>query len=323
MERRIVSGKLVLNRDPGGLYALLGGCAYQSVIRLRRTLLRAKKRKVGDINYLEINNGKSETILLLHGFTDSKDGLLSPAFYLSKHYNILIPDLPGWGENKKVYTETYNLIYMAEKIGEFLKERGVSSLYLAGISMGAAVSMELALLHPEMFKGLVLIAPAGFFDKKINSVFHELIGGKNIFCVDDFSDYENFLNRIMAKKPFIPMPIKKYLFNKLFLSREWHLKMTEDLLVGIKSIEEEEKIKENSFNNRSKEIKCQTLLIWGDQDSLFPLELSQIPLLGMENCELITIKDAGHALHHERPLEFSLNIHKFIQKNYLNKKSFK
>jgi pimeloyl-ACP methyl ester carboxylesterase len=180
--------------------------------------------------------------------------------------------------------------------------------------------MEFTLMHPLMVKSLTLISPAGFFDPKIPSIFHEMISGKNIFCVKNLEEYEALLNRVMVKKPFIPLLVKKHLFENLYSLSEWHCKMTEDLLGGVKSIYDNEKINQNGFNERSKDIKCPTLLLWGDSDSLFPLELSKIPLLKIENSELAIIKNAGHALHHERPLDFSKNIHKFLQnKIYLIK----
>ncbi len=293
----------------------IGGFAFEKYIKFNRALVGAKKKEIGDTHYLEINKGHPETILLVHGITDSKDGFLPAAFFLSKKYNLLIPDLPGSGENKKSFKETYNLPYMAEGLAKFLKNKGLKSIHVAGISLGAAVSMEFTILHPLMVKSLTLIAPAGFFDPEIPSIFHEMISGKNIFCVNNFEEYEVLLNRVMVKKPFIPFLVKKHLFENLYSLSEWHFKMTEDLLGGVKSIYDLKKINQNGFNERSKDIKCPTFLLWGDCDSLFPLELSKIPLLKIENSELAIIKNAGHALHHERPLDFSKNIHKFLQNN--------
>lgn len=291
----------------------MGGLVYENIIKFQRKLAGAKKKEIGDTHFLEINNGHHETVLLVHGFTDSKDGFLPPAFFLSKKYNLLIPDLPGSGESKKSFKETYNLPFMAESLANFLKNKGFKSIHVVGISMGAAVSMELALMYPLMVKSLTLVSPAGFFDKDVHSIFHEMISGKNIFCVDSIEDYEKLLDRVMVKKPYIPLPIKKHLFDNLSFNNEWHCKMTEDLLGGVRSLSEHEKIHQNSFNERAKDIKCMTLLLWGDRDSLFPLELSKIPLLKIDNSQLIVLENAGHALHHERPLDFSRNVHKFLQ----------
>ena len=298
----------------------LGGFAYESIIKIQRKMAGAKKKEIGDTHYLEINNGHPETILLVHGFTDSKDGFLPPAMFLSKEYNLLIPDLAGSGENKRSYNQTYNLQFMAENLANFLRNKGVKTINVVGISMGAAVSMEFALMYPLMVKSLYLVSPAGFFNDEIPSIFHEMLSGSNIFCVDSLNDYEKLLDRIMVKRPFIPLPIKKHLFDNLAFHNEWHCKMTEDLLGGVKSTSDINKIIENSFNERAKDIRCNTLLLWGDRDSLFPLELSKIPLLTIENSKLVVLENAGHALHHERPLDFARNIHMFLQnKNHLIK----
>ena len=40
---------------------------------------------------------------------------------------------------------------------------------------------------------LSLFSPAGIIDKTITSLYHELLGGDNIFQVEEMSDFDNFL----------------------------------------------------------------------------------------------------------------------------------
>ncbi|KAF6148714.1 hypothetical protein GIB67_019322 [Kingdonia uniflora] len=56
-----------------------------------------------------------------------------------------------------------------------------------------------------------------------------------------------------------------------------------------------------------------TLIIWGDQDQIFPLELGhRLKSHIGENAELVIIKDAGHAVNMEKPKRFYKHLKDFL-----------
>ncbi len=298
---------------PDKLQKPIGAFALDKFIKIKRKLLGAKEKFTGGIHYLEIDRGHPETLLLIHGFSDSKDGFLEPAVYLAKKFNLIIPDLPGFGSNEKDETRTYSTYEIGKSILEFMEGLEILNPHIVGISLGAAIAMEVVLLKLEYPKSLSLISPAGFFDADKTCIYHEILEGNNIFCIEGPEDYEGFLNRVMENRPYIPAPIKLHLGEMMIQEREWLEKMSTDLLGGLTDLSEKEKIAELSYNHRVENIICPVLLVWGEKDSLFPPHLSEIPKSKIKNSKLVILPNLGHALHHEGPEVFSREVLKFIE----------
>ncbi|RLA64091.1 MAG: hypothetical protein DRQ88_06510 [Epsilonproteobacteria bacterium] len=298
---------------PDKIQKPIGAFAFDKYIKIQRKSLGAKEKFFKGIHYLDIDNGHSETLLLIHGFSDSKDGFLAPAVHLSQKYNLLIPDLPGFGSNEKDPARTYSIYEIGQSIKAFLEGLGIESPNILGVSLGAAVAMEVVLLEPMFPKSLTLVSPAGFFDDEKTSIFHEILEGDNIFCIEGPEDYEGLLDRVMVNKPHIPSPIKLHLSEMLSQEKEWLDKMATDIIGGVNDLSDKEKIAKLSYNQRVENIICPTLIIWGEGDTLFPLKLAEIPKTKIKNSKLIVMENVGHALHHETPKLFSSEVQKFLE----------
>jgi len=298
---------------PDQIQKPLGAYAFDKFVKIKRKLLKAEEKYYKGIHYLDVNNGHQETLLLIHGFSDSKDGFLEPASYLSQKYNLLILDLPGFGSNEKDPARTYSIYEIGQSIKAFLKGLQIESPHILGVSLGAAVAMEVVLLDPLYPKSLTLVSPAGFFDDNHTSIYHEILDGDNIFCIEGPEGYEGLLDRVMVNRPHIPSPVMLHLSEMLSQEKEWLEKMASDLIGGVKDLSESEKIAELSYNHRVENIECPTLIIWGEEDSLFPINLSEIPKNKIKNSSLVVIPNVGHALHHEIPKAFSMEVHNFIK----------
>ncbi|KAL0366399.1 UNVERIFIED_CONTAM: hypothetical protein Sradi_3530000 [Sesamum radiatum] len=58
-----------------------------------------------------------------------------------------------------------------------------------------------------------------------------------------------------------------------------------------------------------------TLIVWGDLDRIFPIELADRLKRHLgENAELLVIKNTGHAFIHEKPKEFHRHLKTFLLK---------
>jgi pimeloyl-ACP methyl ester carboxylesterase len=56
----------------------------------------------GILSYFERDNGKEDTIILLHGFQDTARGFYFLEDYLSHRFNILSPDWRGHGDSPEL-----------------------------------------------------------------------------------------------------------------------------------------------------------------------------------------------------------------------------
>ena len=110
-----------------------------------------------DINLQE---GNSHGILLLHGFGDTPQTLRLLASELhASGYDVIVPLLPGHGRNVESFMRSRRTDWLACARVEFARMRAShESVALAGLSMGGALAAILAAEDPET-PSLVLMAP--------------------------------------------------------------------------------------------------------------------------------------------------------------------
>jgi len=64
-----------------------------------------------------------------------------------------------------------------------------------------------------------------------------------------------------------------------------------------------------------KNIKDETLIVWGDQDKAYNFNQIEILNDNITNSNLKIIKGCSHNVHLERPDEFNIIVNKFLKKN--------
>jgi pimeloyl-ACP methyl ester carboxylesterase len=105
--------------------------------------------------------GEGEPLVLLHGVGASRAVWERVAPRLAADRLVLTPDLPGFGESSPA-GPGFDLEHVAGVLADGLAERAGQPFDLLGNSLGGAVALQLAVLRPELVRGLVLAAPAGF-----------------------------------------------------------------------------------------------------------------------------------------------------------------
>ena len=90
--------------------------------------------------------------------------------------------------------------------------------------------------------------------------------------------------------------------------------MVFDLTHGLDSIEKGHE--DGLFlNHHVHELKIPVQLIWGDKDSLFPIDTAHEIMKLIPNAQLDILKDCGHAPHYEKSKEFNKLLKGFFDKN--------
>jgi len=112
------------------------------------------------------HDGSDVGVLLCHGFTGTPQSMRPWGEYLAdRGYTVHVPLLPGhgttWQEmNHTRWEDWYSCVDMAFRDLHQTCERVV----VCGLSMGAALSLQLAQEHGPRISGLVLVNPAVKFD---------------------------------------------------------------------------------------------------------------------------------------------------------------
>jgi pimeloyl-ACP methyl ester carboxylesterase len=253
------------------------------------------------------------TLLWLHGFGDNKDGALYSMPLITRHFNLIAPDLPGFGDNPKNWDQHYDLKSMAFAIEKLCRELALDCPLVLGNSLGGAVALELVTNNQEAFSGLALIDSAGFFYPDIPSLFHAYLDGHNIFEVNNKEDYQLLLSKILAKPERIPGPIFEFLYEQIKGECAWFSKMMGDLIGSKGRDTTPSEIEQLSFNQKVKGLTLPTLIVWGEKDGLFPVEIASIIHRTIPGSVLKIFENTGHAPQFERPLALSRVVVSFAR----------
>ena len=107
--------------------------------------------------------GEGQPVIMIHGFLGSGKIFKDTCKFLSKKFQVIIPDLPGHGKSENI-GYFHSMEMMAEGIKFLCDILNVNKIILAGHSMGGYVSLAFAEYYPDMLKGICLINSGPFED---------------------------------------------------------------------------------------------------------------------------------------------------------------
>lgn len=223
------------------------------------------------------------------------------------YFNVYVPDLLFFGDSFTTRPERSES-FQAECVMRVMEAHSVKKLSLVGLSYGGFVGYSMAAQFKEKIEKVVICCSGVCLEEQ------DLRDG--MFKVSDLEEAAKILVPQSPEKLkeltgfcfFKPPPLT--LVPSCLLSDYIDAMCTEyveekrDLVRAIP--------KDRKISNICK-ITQPTLILWGEHDQIFPLELGQRlkSHLG-DNAQLIVIKNAGHAFSYEKPKEFYKNLKSFL-----------
>ena len=116
-----------------------------------------EKVRVNGIELAYARHGKGTPLVLIHGYPLDHQIWDEVIPLLEDKFDLIIPDLRGFGESKTVDTP-YTMDDLASDIAGLLDHLGIEKTAIAGHSMGGYVALAFARLFPDRVTGLGLIA---------------------------------------------------------------------------------------------------------------------------------------------------------------------
>lgn len=236
------------------------------------------RHRARDISVRLLRDGRGETVVFFHGAGGFPPWL--PFFgKLAEQFEVLIPEHPGFGKSDNP-PWIRNSADLAMYYLDFLDELGVAKVHLMGHSLGGWIAAELAVRNCARLASLTLLAPAGIRVKGIpsgdNFIWSAEEAERNLWHdqkyadaalagarTDEEADIE-LTNRFMAAK----FGWEPRWFNPA-LERWLH------------------------------RIKVPTLVIWGEQDKLFPSAYAKAWQERVPDARVEIIPNSGHRPHIE------------------------
>jgi 3-oxoadipate enol-lactonase len=115
------------------------------------------KIKINNLELAYVRRGKGTPLVLLHGFPLDHHLWDDIAPLLEDRFDLILPDLRGFGESTTVDAPD-SMDEYASDIAGLLDQLGIQKAVIAGHSMGGYVALAFARLYPARVSGLALIS---------------------------------------------------------------------------------------------------------------------------------------------------------------------
>ena len=224
-----------------------------------------------------------EAVILLHGASADKTTWLRFARDLRCQAPLIIPDLPGHGQSTDSVDLDYSIAAQVKYLAQFMQALSITRAHLIGNSMGGAVGLGLAAAAPQQVASLILISAVGSgrYDTKLME--HVARIGRNLLVtIESEADFKNMLRFGMVKPPYLP----GILLSALTRARMAKNRINEKVAADI----------DRDMDQTAKlaQITVPSLIIWGDQDQILPLQNATLLAQGLVNSKKVVLKDIGH-----------------------------
>ena len=113
------------------------------------------------ISYLKAGDGN--TLVLLHGYLESKEIWIDFAKDLARKFQVIAVDLPGHGKSESP-ASNLTVEKMAEAVKNVLDTENIKKCFLVGHSMGGYVALAFLDLYPEYLAALSIFHSSPYAD---------------------------------------------------------------------------------------------------------------------------------------------------------------
>ncbi|WP_246037104.1 alpha/beta fold hydrolase [Thermomonas fusca] len=237
------------------------------------------------------------TLVMLHGYTGSKENWYPLARQLGGRYRLLIPDLPGWGASQRKPGVGYGFPEQAEHVAAFI--RAVSPdrpVVLLGHSMGGGIAALVAARHPQAVAKVGLLNAAGVRFKD-NRFGLDVLAGRNPFAVEDAASLQRYLDTVFfdaAARPWIPWPASTGLIEKRRADAAFEQSVLDRIGRGEDSLLPGEE---------AARIRQPALLLWCRQDAVIDASALDLYAARIPQARKVLLDGCGHMSLMERPRE--------------------
>jgi len=247
--------------------------------------------------YRDADAPDAPTVVMLHGFTGSKENWYPLAAALGGRYRVLIPDLPGWGESERKPGAVYGFTEQAANVEAFIRALSPGKpVVLLGHSMGGGIAAVAAARYPREIAKVGLLDAAGVRFKD-NAFGLDVLAGRNPFAVEDEASLKRYIDIVFhdaRAKPWLPWPASTALIRK----RRADAGFEQDVLARIGR-------SEDSLlpGQEAASIRQPTLLLWCRQDAVIDASALELYAQRIPQARKVLLDGCGHMSLMERPAE--------------------
>lgn len=255
--------------------------------------LRELKTDQGVLRYHEAGDGPP--LVMLHGSGPGVSGWQNFRGNLARfaeHFRCLVLEFPGFGVSDS--TGEHPMIAATPSVGRFLDGLDLERADVIGNSMGGIVGAQFAIAQPDRVRRLVTVGGVG---RNILSP----APGEGIKLLSAFTDdpSRERLVQWLHSMVFDPAMVTDEL-----IEERWKLAVDPDSLASAKKMYSSKAMAANAKMAAQSDtapywamlhkVKAETLITWGRDDRVSPLDMALVPLRTIPHVELHVFPNCGH-----------------------------
>ena len=228
-------------------------------------------------------SGQGEPLLLLHGFGGSGQAWSSVIPDFAKRYQVIVPDLRGHGRSTNP-TNKFTHRQSALDVYALLDSLGIKQVKAMGISTGGMTLIHMATQQPARVEAMVLIGATIYFPEQAREIMRK-------------ATVESLTPELYERR------------------RQIHKRGDDQ----IRALQQQFHDFRNSYDDMNftapylSTITARTLIVHGDRDQFFPVEIPQQMYESIPNSFLWIIPRGGHVPIFDADVPFVATALKFLQ----------
>lgn len=256
--------------------------------------------------------GATPSLLLLHGFSATKDMWLPVVKHLPRNQHVVCVDMPGHEGTSRTGAEDYSIQGQVSRIHQFVQSIGLDKtpFHLVGTSMGGNVAGVYAARYSAYLSSVTLMCPAGLIYPKetefisrlrelekseqeesialIPTTLQELDDMLKLCCHNPLNLHRQVLRGLLDNR--IP---NNGFYKEVFLE-----------IVGEKS--------RHSLQEHLHLITAPLQVIWGKEDQVLDVSGVAVFQEALPHCQVEVLDSCGHSVALERPRKAATLIMNFV-----------
>lgn len=218
------------------------------------------------------------SVVMIHGLIVSGTYFHPLAALLDDRYSVYVPDLPGYGHARS--GRTWDVPSLAIHLADWMDAHDLSGSILVGHSLGCQIATMLAVIRPDLVRGMVLVAPT--VDPEVRNASHLVLRG-----LLDFPRERQSIWTI-----WIPDFLRAGIRHSLSML---HLTMVDNQL------------------DRLGDVQPPALVVGGERDPIVPPRWVHEMAGRMPSARALILPKSPHAMIYSRPRELARVINTVIQ----------
>jgi pimeloyl-ACP methyl ester carboxylesterase len=245
--------------------------------------------------------GSGKPLIILHGYFGMGDNWKSLANEFSNHFEVHILDQRNHG--RSFHTTDFSYELMVEDLANYIQYHQLKNIQIIGHSMGGKTAMLFATTYPELVSKLIVADISPRFYSPHHHFILDALNAVDFTIQKTRREVETVLKQYIDEEG-----IRQFLLKNVYWKEKGQLAFRFNL----------ESLTENnnevgealpSFAQFDKD----TLFLRGENSGYIGESDHALIDAHFSNNNIITIKNAGHWLHAENPIDFYKEVMDFLQ----------